>query len=105
VAEAGELARPGIGIELAQGQRLAAASAQLQPAVHQRADGVATRGDPCERLGVGGDREGLAVEIRAGEHLGHLGPAPEGADGPGADAVELEAIAHPVGQRRRRGRK
>ena len=95
VAEPGELARAGVRDELAESERLAAASTQLQPAAHQRADRVAPGGDPRERLGVGGDRKGLAIEIRAGEHLGHLGPAAEGADGPGADALELEAIAEP----------
>ena len=67
MAEPGQVARPGVGIELAESEGLAAAPAQLQPAAHQRADRVAAGGDPRERLGVGRDREGLAIEIGAGE--------------------------------------
>ena len=101
VAEAGQVAGPGVGIESAQRHCLAPATAQLQPSAHQRPDRVPAGGDPGECLGVGGDRKCLSVEIGAGEDLGHLGAAAEGTDGPGAEAVELEPIAHALRQFRR----
>ena len=103
-AETRQVARPRIGGEVAQGERLATAPAELDATAGESTDRAASGGDRGEGFRVGRDGEGLTIQVGAFSGLGDLGPVAERVNGPGAQPLELEAVAESGRQARGRCR-